>query len=155
MCAFGVLGLSCEAPAAPKPPGFTPPKFNEQTPREREKERNGGGRGKKRAKFWAVRRRGVQWRGGPAEGGPGRPPLTRLRVWVFGELGTTTQQQQQKQQHQNNNTRKFGQNTETRKLAKVGLAKVGQHSKTLKLAKVGLAKVGHDQPDAAANFPRK
>ena len=53
--------------------------------------------------------------------------------------------------------RKFGQNTKTPKLAKVGLAKVGQHIKTLKLAKptnwpksvkelakVGLAKVDHD-----------
>ena len=45
MCTFGVLGLSCEAPAA----------------RETQKERNGGGRGKKKkAKFWAAE-------GGPAE----------------------------------------------------------------------------------------
>ena len=52
--------------------------------------------------------------------------------------------------------RKFGPNTETLNLAKVGLAKVGQHSEALKLAKVGLAKVGlakvgwakvgHDRP---------
>ena len=86
MCAFGVLWLFCEAPAArsggaagvshhsPRArktgtslgSGFqTPPKFNEQTPRETEKERNGGGReeGKKRAKFWAVRRRPVRRRG--------------------------------------------------------------------------------------------
>ena len=77
MCAFGVFGLSCEVPAAPeaalashyspraqtctfKGSGLpkTPPKFNEKTPRETQKERNGGGRGKKRAKFWAVQRRG-------------------------------------------------------------------------------------------------
>ena len=54
---FGVLGLSCEAPAAPKLPGFyttarepkrarlrvlvfkTPPQINEKTPREGRKER--------------------------------------------------------------------------------------------------------------------
>ena len=51
----------------------------------------------------------------------------------------------------------LGQNTETLKLAKVGLAKVGQaHNwpKSVKelakvgLAKVGLAKVGHDRPSA-------
>ena len=29
---------------------------------ETQKERNGGGKGRKRAKFWAIRRRGVQWR---------------------------------------------------------------------------------------------
>ena len=39
----------------PLRPSKTPPKFNEKTPRETQKERNGGGRGKKRAKFWAVR----------------------------------------------------------------------------------------------------
>ena len=39
MCAFGVLGLSCEAPAAPKPG-------------EREEERNVGERGKKKASLW-------------------------------------------------------------------------------------------------------
>ena len=47
MCTFGVLWLSCETLAAPKPPAhfsFRPsktPKFNEKTPRETEKERNG------------------------------------------------------------------------------------------------------------------
>ena len=35
-------------------PSKTPPKFHEKTPREREKKNeNGGGRGKKNAKFWA------------------------------------------------------------------------------------------------------
>ena len=56
MCTFGVLGLSCEALAAPKPPGFhttarvpkrvylreavfkTPPEFHEKTPKERKKD---------------------------------------------------------------------------------------------------------------------
>ena len=44
MCTFGILGLLCEAPAAPKPP-----KFHEKNPPERE-ERNEfcSGRGKKR-----------------------------------------------------------------------------------------------------------
>ena len=82
-CTIGVLGLSCAAPAAPKPPGFHTiaretksahwrvPAFNHTTkiqrndPQERKKERKweGGERKKKRAKFWAVRRRGVQRRG--------------------------------------------------------------------------------------------
>ena len=31
----------------------TPPKFHEKTPKERQKERKWGERGKKRAKFWA------------------------------------------------------------------------------------------------------
>ena len=80
MSTFGVLGLSCEAPAAPKPPGFhtttrdpkrahlrvsvftKTTKFNEKTPRERQKERKwGAGEGEKKAKFWAVRWRAV-WR---------------------------------------------------------------------------------------------
>ena len=37
-------------------PSKTPPKFHEKTPRERQKERNGGKR-RKRAKFWAAQRR--------------------------------------------------------------------------------------------------
>ena len=40
---------------------------------------------------------------------------------------------------------KFGQNTRTLKLAKVGLATVGQHIKILKVAKVGLARVCLDK----------
>ena len=83
MCTFGVLGLSCETPAAPTRPGRrgshttarepkrthfrvpafkTPPKFHEETPRETQKERNGGGKGKKKSEIL----------GGPAEGGPGK-----------------------------------------------------------------------------------
>ena len=127
--------------------------------REGEKNKNCGGGGKQKSKILGgpaegvrrreVRRRGVQWRGGPAEGGQGKSkpattitttttpnpeqvgprPLSQARFRVFrgwAQQHTTT----------NNNTRKFRQNAETTKLAKVGLAKVGQHSKTLKLAKV-------------------
>ena len=75
MYTFGVLGLSCEAPAAPKPPGFhttarepkrahlsapalQTPKFHEKTPREGGKERILWREGKKREilgppPFWA------------------------------------------------------------------------------------------------------
>ena len=61
-------------------PSKTPPKFNEKTPRESTKsEILGGGRKKKRARFWAVQRKGGpegpssggrSSRGGPAEDGP-------------------------------------------------------------------------------------
>ena len=65
MCAFGVLWLSCEAPAAPKPPGFhttgqepkrahlSTPVFKNTTKIPREDTQ----RDKKRAKFWAGRSR--------------------------------------------------------------------------------------------------
>ena len=71
--------------------GFRPPKT----------ERNGGGRGKKRAKFWAVRRRGVRQRGPPEGSGgrgsfqgelrrgapglfnPSRPPSHRRSIFFF------------------------------------------------------------------------
>ena len=75
MCPFGVLGLSCEALAAPKPkrahiraPALqTPPKFNGTTPKRRRK--NCGGRGKKKR---------AEILGGPAEGSRGeRPNLGR------------------------------------------------------------------------------
>ena len=47
-------------------PAFkTPPKFNEKTPRETQKERNGGGKGKKKSEIL-----GGPAEGGPAEGGP-------------------------------------------------------------------------------------
>ena len=93
------------------------PKFNEKTPRETHKERNGGGRGKKRAKFWAVRRKVVQ--GSPNQQQPQQPqpqPQQRqtqnkwgpkgpapspkqglgksLGLWGLGTITTTTQQQQ-------------------------------------------------------------
>ena len=59
MCTFGVLGLSCEAPAAPKPPGFhttARPKFDEKTPR-----------GENRLELWAGEARNF----GGSGGGPG------------------------------------------------------------------------------------
>ena len=57
-------------PAACRPPGFkqahfrsrptkTPPKFHEKIPQREKKSEIWSGRGKKRAKFWAVRRREV------------------------------------------------------------------------------------------------
>ena len=68
-------------------------------PREREKERKWrAGEGKKRAKFWAVRRRAVRrravWRtrsgeravpreGGPREGGPHNPNHATPHEWIF------------------------------------------------------------------------
>ena len=132
MCTFGVLGLSCASPGGPvwwgrrgftrQPespnvhisgfPAFkTPPKFNEKTPRETQKERNGGGKGKKKSEIL----------GGPAEGCPvegsggsttttpqqrqtqnkwgPRPALPSKVFGVFWGLGTTHDQQQQ--QHLN------------------------------------------------------
>ena len=114
-----------------------------KTPRETQKERNGGGRGKK-TKFWAVRRRGVQRRG--------------LSCGRWSREVQTNNQQPQPQQRQTQKKwgpegsapspklgfrslgfglfwfRKFGQNTETLKLAKVGLAKVGRAPLFLGLA---------------------
>ena len=49
--------------------GFSGVNLSESTrrpPREESKNENCGGEVKKSAKFWAVPRRGVRWRGGPA-----------------------------------------------------------------------------------------
>ena len=77
MCTFGVLGLSCASPGAPVwwgCPGFTHvyisgsglqkhQQNSTQGPQERERRMKiVAGGGKKRAKFWAVRRRVVRWR---------------------------------------------------------------------------------------------
>ena len=77
MCTFGVLGLSCEAPAAQKPPGFhttarepkrahlrvlvfkTPPKITRRHPEREEKNEFCGGRGKKERNFGRFRERAV------------------------------------------------------------------------------------------------
>ena len=96
MCTFGVLGLSCASPGGPVwwgRRGFTrqsespkrahlrvqafknTTKIQRKGPtREGEKNKNSGGRGKKRAKFWAVRwrKRGREGRG-HAEGAGGAP----------------------------------------------------------------------------------
>ena len=60
----GAAGASHDSPSASK----TPSKFHERTPKREKKEKCGGRKGKNRAKFWAVRRRG-----GPAEGSGGAP----------------------------------------------------------------------------------
>ena len=65
-----VLGLSCEAPAAPKPPhisGHRRFKHHQNStkgpPSEEERKQIVAGEGKKSAKFWAVRWRAVRWKG--------------------------------------------------------------------------------------------
>ena len=76
VCTFGVLGLSCEAPAAPKPPGFhtttREPKrahlrvlvFNNTTKIKREDTQ----RGKNRTNFAAREGKKSEILGGPGEG---------------------------------------------------------------------------------------
>ena len=78
-------------PAAPKPPGFHTTARELQTytlegpglqkhhqnstrrpPEREEKNEFCGGRGKKRATFWAVQGKGVQGKGGVGKGGPGK-----------------------------------------------------------------------------------
>ena len=87
MCTFGVLGLSCEAPAAPKPPGFhttarepkrahlslqnTTKIQREDTQRGKKRTNFAAGEGKKRAKFWAV----------PGEGRPREGRSREGRSW--------------------------------------------------------------------------
>ena len=68
MFTCGVLGLSCEAPAAPN--------STSKHPEREEKNEFCGGRGKKRAKFWAVQGKGGRSRGrvvclGEGRSGPG------------------------------------------------------------------------------------
>ena len=111
MCTFGVLGLSCEVPAAPKPSGFhtttrepkrahlratpqqTPPKFNEKTPRERQKERKWGGRGEKKERNFG--RSG----GGGSGVGWGRVQTNNT------QHNTTTHNNTQQHQPQHNTTK--------------------------------------------------
>ena len=70
MCAFGVLWLSCEAPAARRFKHHQ--NSTNRHPDRHKKERNGGGRGKKSAKFWAPHPWGPH-RSGPHPSGP--PPF--------------------------------------------------------------------------------
>ena len=115
------------------------------------------GEGKKSAKFCAVRRRGVQWRGGPAEGGPGKSkpattttttttttpnpeqvlprragPLSqaRFRVWVFRGWA---QQQHNKTTQQHNNTTTITTTPENfaKTLKHFGQSRFGQSRSTL------------------------
>ena len=168
LSAFGVLWLSCASPGSPVgPPGFHTtarepkrahfgvPAFKNTTKIQREDTQRGKkrtnfpvGEGRKRAKFWVVRRRAVRRSPNP------QPQQDR-----------TTQQQQQRrrqQTQQHNNTTatqppstKFGQNTKTLKLAKVGLAKVSQDWPKLveKLAKVGLTAMTARSTTLPANPP--
>ena len=131
---FGVVVCEPRWPGLVGPPGFHTtarepkrahfrvPTFGNTT--KIPKSENGVGEGRKRAKFWAFRRRGVQQRSVLRKVGQGSPnqqpqqpePQQRqtlnkvmcLGVWGFGPF----------------RVRKFGQNTKTVKLAKVGLAKV-------------------------------
>ena len=171
------------------------------------------GKGRKRTKFLAVRRRVVRRR---VVGGVQTHNHTKQQQQQQNNNNsrtttttTTAEQQQQQQQNNNNHTttthkqhtqhkhththtnntnthtnnnnnnnRKFGQNTKTLKLAKVGLTKVGQHSETLNWPKsvwpksvkptIGqsrsknwaksdwqkLAKVGHDLLEVFYDFLR-
>ena len=115
MCTFGVLGLSCASPGGPVwwgrrghdnqraqtctfegPALQTPPKFHEKDQQEREKRiKIVAGEGKKRAKFWAVRRRAVRRRG-VRRRGPEHNNNTQH---------TTTTTTTTKQQHNTNNTK--------------------------------------------------
>ena len=65
MCTFGVLGLSCEAPAGSSKHHQ---KSTRRHPEREEKNEFCGGRGKKRAKFWGGPGRGRSWEGGSREG---------------------------------------------------------------------------------------
>ena len=87
VCTFRVLGLLCEAPAAPKPPGLyttaiepkhahlrvptlqRPPKFNEKTPQRGKNRTNfAAGEGKRSVFFgrsWGRAVLGVSWVGSP------------------------------------------------------------------------------------------
>ena len=149
--AFGLSGCRVKPPAAPPdqaagartrqpenskrahfraPALQTPPKFHEKTPRETQKERNGGGKGKKKREILGTLR-GPTLRGptlrGPPFGAPlflglGPPTLRGPTLPPFGA-----------------GLAKVGQ----LRLAKVGLAKVGiGQSLPIRMAKVGLAKVG-------------
>ena len=78
-------------------PSETPPKFNEKTPRERQKAKTVAGEGKKRAKFWAVRRGVVQCNGvrcrGVRKGGPAPTAATtwpRRNLPLSQQLHTAT-----------------------------------------------------------------
>ena len=76
MCSFGVLGLSCEAPAARK--------WCPTVPVSRKNEHCGGG--EKRAKFWAVRpnhnnHNNAKTRMSGARKGEGRQRVEDPRLW--------------------------------------------------------------------------
>ena len=126
MCTFGVLGLSCEAPAAQ---WWWREKKSEILGGPAEGVEGGsGGRWSREDQQQPQQRQTHKW-------APKAGPFSQARFRVWG-LGTTTHNNTiittttTTNQHNNRN---FGQNTETLKLAKICLAKVS------------LAKVGHDR----------
>ena len=148
MYAFGVLWLSCEAPAARSSSNTN--KIQREDPQREKKERNfRREREKKERNFARSRGRAVRRRGGLGERPKNleHPPHTQTTTTNKHQQaptgtnrhqpGTTTSNNNQ------NNNRKFGQNIKTPKLAKFGLAKCGEHFETLIVAKCGLAN-GHD-----------
>ena len=156
MCTFGVLGLSCASPGGPVwwgRRGFTrqPESPNvhiglqkhhqnstRRHPERHKKNETVAGKGRKRAKFWAVQGKGGPGEGGPAEGGPaeGGPAEGGPAEGGPAESKPTTTKQQQRQQTQNDNKHKT---TTQQHNNTTTTTKIGQNTKTLKLAKVGLA----------------
>ena len=107
MCTFGVLGLSCASPGGPvwwgrrgftrqleSPnvhisgfrPSKTPTKFHERTARERKKNENCGGTGKKKSEILGGPAEGCPAEGCPAEGG-----FTGGGVPAEGSIGNVVQ----------------------------------------------------------------
>ena len=121
LCCCCCCGCHCCCAHEWEPPGFhttaqelqmctfqapalqTPPKFHEKTPRKKQKERNGGGRGKKARNF------GPSTLPGPTLRGPEVVVLLCFFHLMFSFFFL----------------KKEGQKTETPILAKVGLSKVG------------------------------
>ena len=142
MCTFGVLGLSCEAQAVPKPPWFhtttrepksahlrvpvftktTKNSTRRHTVREIQSE-NGGGRGKKERNFG--------WSGGKGSGGRGSgKPQPQQQTTHNNTPQHTQQQHKQLFQKQHRTTPTPTPTPTTTQLAESGLAKIG-------LAKIG------------------
>ena len=100
MCTFGVLGLLCEAPAAPKPPGFHTTALENSTRKHTVRDKKseiGGGTLKKKCEIL----------GGPAEGGPPEGVLGRGRA----QGGQTNHKKQQTHSKTHTNTNNTNHNT--------------------------------------------
>ena len=131
MCTFGVLGLSCETPAAPKPSGFhttarepkrahfMAPSFKnttkiqrEDTQRDTKRAKRWREREEKERNFGRSRRRAVQEGlsgggrsgGGRSAGGRSRGGQTHNHNKTEHTQHTTHNTQQEQQQHNSNNT---------------------------------------------------
>ena len=150
-------------------PSKTPPKFNEKTPRETQKERNGGGKGKKKSEILGGPAEGGPAEGGPSEGGPaeggpaeGGPAEGGRRsggVQTHNHKTTTTTTNTKRQQTQNDNKHKTTtqqHNNTTTTTTTTTTTKIGQNTETLKLAEVSLAKVGqdHDWPKSVKKLAK-